>query len=109
MGGKSKSKQSSSSQNVNSNQGVNNSVGMNYGINQSGNFGQNQSNNFGMSSGIGGNQSSSTSQSTQNVWDKQSPFLEDVYGSAQGAFNNAQGQINALTPQVQDQLASSLA
>ena len=43
MGSKSKSNQSSTSQNVNSNQGINSGVNMSYGMNQSGNFGQNSS------------------------------------------------------------------
>ena len=112
MGGKSKSNQSSSSQNVNSNQGVNSSTGINYGVNQSGNFGMNQgsSNNFGFNQGssqnTGGSQSSGTSfnQSSQDVWGGQSPYLQDVYGQAQNAFNQGMSQIEGLTPEVQQQI-----
>jgi len=106
MGGKSKSKQSSSSQNVNSNQGVNSGVGMNYGMNQSGNFGMNQSNNFGFNQGSSSQSSTGggSSQSTQNVWDAQSPFLKDVYGQAQDAFNSGMSSVEGLTPEVQAQM-----
>ena len=111
MGGRSKSKQSSSSQNVNSNQGVNSGVGINYGINQSGNFGMNQgsSQNSGFSqnasSSAGGSQN--TSQSTQDVWGNQAGYLDDVYGQAQNAFQQGMSQIEGLTPEVQAQLTDS--
>lgn len=91
MASRSKSKQSSSSQNVSSNQGVNSSVGMNYGVNQSGN----------QSSG------SSMNSSNQRIWGEQSPYLQDVYGSAQGQYGQAMDQINALQPQVQDQVSGA--
>ena len=102
MGGKSKSNQSSSSQNVNSNQGVNSGVGLNYGVNQSGNFGFNQ----GASQNSGGSQSSgaSSNQSSQDIWGGQSPYLQDVYGQAQNAFNQGMGQINAMQPGVTQQV-----
>ena len=102
MGGKSKSNQSSSSQNVNSNQGVNSGVGLNYGVNQSGNFGFNQ----GASQNTGGSQSSgaSSNQSSQDIWGGQSPYLQDVYGQAQNAFNQGMGQINAMQPGVTQQV-----
>ena len=112
MGGKSKSNQSSTSQNVNTSQGVNSSAGMNYGVNQSGNYGfnqgdsQNTSNSFGgsqnTSSSSGGSQNSS--QSTQDVWGNQAGYLDDVYGQAQGAFNQGMNQVNELTPQVNNQI-----
>lgn len=120
MGGKSKSKQSSSSQNVNSNQGINSGIGLNYGVNQSGNFGFNQatggSNNFGFNQGLsestggssnfGSSQSTGTSfnQSDQDVWGQQSPYLQDVYQQAQNAFGQGMSQINGLTPEVQAQV-----
>ena len=113
MGGKSKSNQSSSSQNVNNSQGVNSGVGMNYGVNQSGNFGINQgsSNNFGFNQGSssGSSQSSgqSSSQSNQNVWGAQSPFLQDVYGQAQDAFNSGMASIEGMTPEVQQQMTDA--
>lgn len=108
MGSKSKGKQSSSSQNVSNNQGVSSGVNMNYGVNQSGNFGTNRSSNYGMSKGSSGSSNSSSSQSNQSVWGPQTSYLTDVYGGAQDAFDNAQGQINDLQPQVQDQLGSAL-
>ena len=91
MGGKSKSNQSSSSQNVSSNQGVNSSVGMNYGVNQSGNS----------SSG------SSMNSSNQRIWGEQTPYLQDVYGNAQDQYGQAMDDINALQPQVQDQVSGA--
>lgn len=102
MGGKSKSKQSSSSQNVNNSQGVQSGINMNYGMNQSGNFGQN--------SAVGGSQGggSSFNQSTQDVWAGQSPYLQDVYGQAQGAFNQGMADVNSLRPEVQQQLGDAL-
>jgi hypothetical protein len=121
MGSKSKSNQSSSSQNVNSNQGVNSGLGMNYGVNQSGNYGVNGSNNFGFNQGssnnFGFNQGSSTgkssssnqssSQSSQDVWGEQSPFLQDVYGQAQDAFNKGLASVEGMTPEVQQQMQSA--
>jgi hypothetical protein len=117
MGSKSKSNQSSSSQNVANNQSANSGINMNYGVNQSGNFGQNQSNNFGFnqgssqgsSSGSSSQQStnSSSSSSNQNVWDAQKPFLEDVYGQAQDAFGSGMESVDQLTPEVQAQMQDS--
>jgi hypothetical protein len=98
MGSKSKSNQSSSSQNVSNNQGVSSGVNMNYGMNQSGNFGQNSS------SGGG----SSFNQSTQNVYGAQEPYLQDVYGQAQGAFNQGMADVNGMRPEVQQQLGDAL-
>ena len=87
MGGKSKSNQSSSSQNVNSNVGVNSSLGMNYGVNQSG--------------------QSSQGSSSQNVWGGQTPYLQDVYGSAQDQYGQAINTINGLQPEVQGQVTDA--
>ena len=102
MGGKSKSKQSSQSQNVNNSQGVQSGVNMNYGLNQSGNFGQNSA--FGGSSGGG----SSFNQSTQDVYGAQAPYLQDVYGQAQNAFNQGMSDVQGMRPEVQQQLGDAL-
>ena len=99
MGSKSKSNQSSTSQNVNSNQGINSGVNMSYGMNQSGNFGQN--------SAMGGG--SSFNQSAQNVYGEQAPYLQDVYSQAQGAFNQGMADVNSLRPSVQGQIGDALA
>ena len=108
MGSKSKSKQSSTSQNVSSNQGVNSGINMNYGLNQSGNFGQNSS--FGGSSSVGGSAGggSSFNQSTQGVYGAQDPYLQDVYGQAQGAFNQGMADVNGMRPEVQQQMGDAL-
>ena len=98
MGGKSKSNQSSTSQNVQNSQGVQSGINMNYGLNQSGNYGQNSS------SGGG----SSFNQSSQNVYGAQEPYLQDVYGAAQGAFNQGMADVNAMRPEVQAQLGGAL-
>ena len=87
MGSRSNSNQSSSSQNVSNNQGVSSGVNMNYGVNQS------------------GNQSSGSS--SQNVWGAQTPYLEDVYGQAQGQYGQAIDSINNLQPQVQGQVTDA--
>ena len=102
MGSKSKSNNSSASQNVSNNQGVSSGVNMNYGFNQSGNYGQNSS--MGGSSGGG----SSFNQSTQNVYGEQAPYLQDVYGQAQGAFNQGMADVNGMRPEVQQQLGDAL-
>ena len=91
MGSKSKSNQSSSSQNVSNNQGVSSGVNMNYGVNQSGNFGQN--------SAMGGG--SSFNQSQQDVYGAQAPYLQDVYGQAQNAFNQGMSDVQGMRPEVQ--------
>ena len=103
MGSRSKSKQSSTSQNVSSNQGVNSGINMNYGLNQSGNFGQNSA--VGGSSGGG----ASFNQSTQNVYGAQEPYLQDVYGQAQNAFNRGMSDVEGMRPEVQVQLGDALA
>ena len=78
---------------LNVSQGMNVSNGLNasYGVNEGGSFGS-------TSSGGG---------STQNVWGAQSPYLQDVYGGAQNSYQNAMGNINALTPSVQNQVSSA--
>ena len=92
MGSKSKGNQSSSSQNVSNNQGVSSGVNMNYGVNQ------------------GGNQSSGSSMnsSSQSVWGDQSPYLQDVYGSAQDQYGQAINTINGLQPEVQAQVTDAV-
>ena len=102
MGSREKSNQSSSSQNVSNNQGVSSGVNMNYGVNQSGNFGQNSS--MGGSSGGG----SSFNQSQQNVYGAQAPYLQDVYGQAQNAFNQGMSDVQGMRPEVQQQLGDAL-
>ena len=99
MGSRKKSNQSSSSQNVSNNQGVSSGVNMNYGVNQSGNFGQN--------SAMGGG--SSFNQSQQDVYGAQAPYLQDVYGQAQNAFNQGMADVNGMRPEVQNQLGDALA
>ncbi|BAQ84685.1 hypothetical protein [uncultured Mediterranean phage uvMED] len=91
MGSKSKSNQSSSSQNVSNNQGVSSGVNMNYGTNQSGNS----------SSG------SSVNSSNQSVWGGQQDALENVYDSAGSQYGQAIDSINGLQPQVQDQVSGA--
>ena len=91
MGSKSKSNQSSSSQNVSNNQGVSSGVNMNYGTNQSGNS----------SSG------SSVNSSSQSVWGGQQDALANVYDSAGNQYGQAIDSINGLQPQVQDQVSGS--
>jgi hypothetical protein len=98
MGGKSKSNQSSSSQNVQNSQGVNSGINMSYGTNQAGNYGQNQA------SGGG----SSFNSSSQDVYGAQAPYLQDVYGQAQGAFNQGMADVNGMKPQVQQQMGDAL-
>ena len=87
MGSKSKTNQSSSSQNVSNNQGVSSGVNMNYGVNQSG--------------------QSSQGSSSQNVWGTQTPYLQDVYGSAQDQYGQAIDTINGLQPPVQGQVTDA--
>ena len=109
MGSKSKSRQSTSSQNVSQSQGVNSGVNMNYGFNQSGNFGQNSS--AGGSRSLGGSAGggSSFNRSTQDVYGAQAPYLQDVYGAAQGAFNQGMADVQGIRPGVQQQLGDALA
>lgn len=86
------SNNSSNTGGMNFNEGFNSSIG--------GNFGTNQSGNTSTSGGVGSSQSSSS----QGVWGEQAPYLQDVYGAGQDAYNNTMGQVNNLTPQVQDQM-----
>ena len=94
-------KQSSSSQGSGWNAG--NTAGFNGGINA--NYGINQSGNTSTSDSFSGG----SSQSSQNVWGAQQPFLQDGYGGAQSAFNSAMGNINQMTPGVQNAMGSALA
>ena len=95
MGGrdKSKSQQTSNSQQASTGQNVNSSTGLNFGMQQSG---QNSN-----SSG------SSFNQSSQDVWGTQAPHLENVYGSATDQYGQAIEQINAMQPMVQDQVSGA--
>ena len=82
-GGKQKANQSSAGQQYNSGQNYGSNVGANFAINQSGSSG----NSFNQSTSNQG--SNSVSGSMQDVWGSQSPFLESMYGSAQGEYGNA--------------------
>ena len=97
MGSRSKSDQSSSSQNVSNNQGISSGVNMNYGMNQSGN----------QSGSSGSSFNDSSSSSTQDVWGAQQGALENVYDSAGNQYGQAINQINGLQPQVQDQVSGA--
>ena len=97
-GGKQKSNQSSASQQYNSGQNYGSNIGTNFAINQSGSSG----NSFNQSTSNQG--SNSVSGSMQDVWGSQSPFLESMYGSAQGEYGNALNNINGMTPQVSGQV-----
>jgi hypothetical protein len=83
-GSESSATNNSGSLSAGNNQSFSNGMNINYGTNSSGN--------------------SSSSSSSQGVWGQQSPFLQDVYGQGQDAFNNTMGQVNQLTPGVQDQM-----
>jgi len=97
-GGKQKANQSSAGQQYNSGQNYGSNIGTNFAINQSGSSG----NSFNQSTSNQG--SNSVSGSMQDVWGSQSPFLESMYGSAQGEYGNALNNINGMTPQVSGQV-----
>ena len=97
-GGKQKSNQSSAGQQYNSGQNYGSNIGANFGVNQSGSSG----NSFNQSTSAQG--SNSVSGSSQDVWGAQSPFLESMYGSAQGEYGNALNNINGMTPQISGQV-----
>jgi hypothetical protein len=94
MGG-SVSKQNSNSQGSGWNAG--NTGGVNGGIN--GTYGVNQS----------GSSSQSGSQSSQNVYGDQAPYLQDVYGQAQNAFQKGMNEVDSLKPGVQNAMGNALA
>lgn len=96
-----KGKESSSSSGNSSGFNAGNTGGANVGLNA--NMGVNQSGNYGTSSGSSFNSSSST----QDVYGAQAPYLQDVYGQAQGNYGNAMNAINGLTPSVQNQVSSA--
>jgi hypothetical protein len=75
-----------------------------FGSNIGGNFGTNTSGNTSTSTGSNGSMGNSQSVSNQSVWGPQSGYLEDVYGQGQDAFNNTMGQVNDLTPEIQQQM-----
>ena len=60
---------------------------------------------------MGGSSGGGTSfnQSTQDVYGAQAPYLQDVYGQAQGAYNQGMADVNALRPGVQAQLGDAVA
>ena len=88
---------------VNQGMNVSNGFNANYGVTEGGSFGTSTSS--GSSSSSGG--SSNLSQSTQDIWAGQSPYLQDVYSGAQGAYGDAMGNINVLQPQVQNQVSGA--
>ena len=96
-------------QNVNNSGGLNVSQGMNVSNGINANYGVNEAGSFGNSTSTGGSTGGGTSfnQSQQNVYGAQAPYLQDVYGQAQGAYGNAMGNINSLTPSVQNQVSSA--
>ena len=96
--GKQKSNQSSAGQQYNSGQNYGSNIGANFGVNQSGSSG----NSFNQSTSAQG--SNSVSGSSQDVWGAQSPFLESMYGSAQGEYGSALNNINGMTPQISGQV-----
>jgi len=96
--GKEKSNESSAGQQYSSGQNYGSNIGANFGVNQSGSSG----NSFNQSTSAQG--SNSVSGSSQDVWGSQSPFLESMYGSAQGEYGNALNNINGMTPQVSGQV-----
>lgn len=90
MGGSNSSNQSSSSSGL----GVNSGIGVDYGVNTSGQ----QSNSNGSSSSF--NQSSGTS----DIWDGQSPSLQNLYAQNTDQYTQALAGINGLQPEVQQQV-----
>ena len=74
--------------------GVNSGIGVNYGVNTSGQ----QSNSNGSSSQF------SQSESAGNVWDAQVPSLENLYANNTSQYEQALAGINALQPEVQQQV-----
>jgi hypothetical protein len=89
--GKTDSSSQGSGWNAGNTGGVTGGVNGTYGVNES------------------GSSSISSSGSSQDVWGGQSPFLQDVYGEAQNAFQQGKGEVNALKPGVQDVMGSALA
>ena len=114
MGGSNSSSQGNASMNNSSGAGVNSGINGGVNMGQNGQFGYNNSGNFGFNVGSGSSSGGSSSQSASqdDVWDKQSPFLTDMYGQAQDAFNTTMEEIQGLTPemtaQVQDAFAQGM-
>lgn len=48
-----------------------------------------------MSGSLGFSKSASNNQSDQRIWKEQSPYLQNLYGSAQSMFNNPNERLNA--------------
>jgi hypothetical protein len=88
---------SDSTQSSNSS-GINAGQNQNYGFGVNGSYGTNQS----------GNMSQGSSVSTQGVYGEQSPYLQDVYGQAQNAFQTGMGEVEAMKPGVQNSMAQTL-
>ena len=114
MGGSNSSSQGNSSMNTTSGAGVNSGVTGGVNLGQNGSFGVNNSGNFGFNVGSGTSSggSSSSSSSNDRIWGTQSPYLSDMYGQAQDAFNNTMSEIEGLTPdmtaQVQDAFSQGM-
>lgn len=89
--GKTDSSSQGSGWNAGNTGGVNGGINGSYGVNQSG------------SSTQGG------SQSSQNVYGDQAPYLQDVYGQAQGAFQKGMNEVDSLKPGVQNAMGNALA
>lgn len=82
----------------NNTSGITAGQNQNYGFGINGNYGTNESQNM----------SAGTSSSTQDVWAGQSPYLQDVYGQSQNAFQSGMNEVNAMKPGVQGSMAQSL-
>ena len=78
----------SDTQSTNNSSGISAGQNQNYGFGINGNYGVNQS----------GNMSQGSSMSTQGVFGEQSPYLQDVYGQAQNAFQQGMGEVQAIKP-----------
>ena len=106
MGGKNSSSNSNSSVNNTSGSGVTSGVNGGFNVGSNGTFGVNNSGNtgFNTSSGSSSGGSSSVSNSQDSVWGAQSPYLQDGYQNAQGAFDSAMAGIEGMTPQMAEQM-----
>ena len=106
MFGGSDSTQSNNSSGINAGQNANLGFGINgnYGVNQS----ANQSMGGSQQSGGSQNASQNTSQSTQDVYGAQSPYLQDVYAQGANAFHQGMADVNGMKPMVQGSMGNAL-
>ena len=102
MGSRSKSNQSSSSQNVSNNQGV--KLWRKHELRRQPVWQLRPELGHGWWQSFG-----QLNQSQQNVYGAQQPFLQDVYGQAQNAFNQGMTDVQGMRPEVQAQLGDALA